>query len=87
MGNKGWDIRACLVDEDYSGYVHLSMAYTKEVLKDKENIVYCGDKLTQMILIPVFHDEYVDAAEDEYDKIMENSKRGDSGFGSQDVKH
>ena len=86
-GNKGWDVRACLVDEDYSGYVHLSMAYTKEVIEDKQNIVYCGDKLTQMMLIPVFHDEYIESTEDEYNKIMENSQRGDKGFGSSDIKH
>ena len=87
MGNKGFDVRACLVDEDYSGYVHLSMAYTKEVLEDKENIVYCGDKLTQMMLIPVFHTKYEEIDEDKYNAIMSNSLRGDSGFGSQDVKH
>ena len=88
MGNKGWDVRACLVDEDYSGFVHLSVSYTKEVLEhSKENIVYCGDKLTQMMLIPIFHDEYVDADEETYNKIMSNSQRGDSGFGSQDIKH
>jgi len=86
-GNAGWDIRACLVDEDYSGYVHLSMAYTKDVVEDKQNIVYCGDKLTQMILIPIFHDSYEDANEDEYENIMQNSQRGDSGFGSSDIKH
>lgn len=87
MGNKGFDIRACLVDEDYSGFVHLSVAYTKDVFDNGENIVYCGDKLTQMMLIPIFHDEYIDTTEDEYNKIMENSQRGDKGFGSQDVKH
>jgi len=87
MGNRGFDTRAVLVDEDYSGYVHLSMAYTKDVLEDKQNIIYCGDKLTQMVLIPVFHDEYIDITEDEYNKIMSNSKRGDGGFGSTDIKH
>ena len=86
-GNKGWDVRACLVDEDYAGFVHLSMSYTKETIEDKQNIIYCGDKLTQMMLIPVFHDEYIDADEEEYNKIMANSKRGDKGFGSSDVKH
>ena len=88
MGNKGWDVRACLVDEDYSGFVHLSQSYTKEVLEySKENIVYCGDKLTQMMLIPIFHSEYVEVKEDEYNTIMANSQRGDKGFGSQDIKH
>jgi len=85
MGNKGYDVRACLVDEDYSGYVHLSMAFTKDTEKNKN--IYCGDKLTQMMLIPVFHTEYEEVTEKEYNKIMEESNRGDAGFGSSDVKH
>ena len=40
-----------------------------------------------MMLIPVFHDEYIDIDEEEYNKIMANSKRGDKGFGSSDIKH
>ena len=87
MGNKGWDVRACLVDEDYAGFVHLSMAYTKDGVKNKQNVIYCGDKLVQMILIPVFHDDYIDIPEEIYNEIMSNSNRGDSGFGSSDVKH
>ena len=85
MGNKGYDVRACLVDEDYAGYVHLSMAFTKDTEKNKN--IYCGDKLTQMMLIPIFHTEYVEVNEVEYEKIMSNSNRGDAGFGSSDVKH
>jgi len=88
MGNKGWDVRACLVDEDYSGFVHLSQAFTKETLEHStQNIIYCGDKLTQMMLIPVFHTSYNETDENEYNKIMAESNRGDNGFGSQDVKH
>ena len=87
MGNKGYDVRACLVDEDYAGYVHLSMAFTKDLLAEGKNIVYCGDKLTQMMLIPVFHTKYEEISEEEYNDIMSKSNRGDSGFGSSDVKH
>lgn len=87
MGNKGWDVRACLVDEDYSGFVHLSMSFTKDVIEDSQNIVYCGDKLVQMMLIPVFHSEYIEVNENEYNNIMENSERGDNGFGSTDIKY
>ena len=94
MGNKGWDVRACLVDEDYAGYVHLSMAYTKNVYEDEfrrtnahTDVVFAGDKLVQMMLIPVFHTIYEEINEAEYINIMKNSKRGDSGFGSSDVKH
>ena len=86
MGNKGYDIRSCLIDEDYAGYVHLSMAFTKDTENTNKNI-YCGDKLTQMMLIPVFHTEYEEIGEVEYEKIMSNSNRGDAGFGSSDVKH
>ena len=87
MGNKGYDVRACLVDEDYAGYVHLSMAFTKDLYVEGKNIVYCGDKLTQMMLIPVFHTKYEEISKEEYNKIMSKSNRGDSGFGSSDVKH
>lgn len=86
-GNAGWDVRACLVDEDYSGYVHLSQAFTKDLVTEGKNIVYCGDKLTQMMLIPVFHTEYIEVDENEYNDIMKESNRGDSGFGSSDIKH
>lgn len=86
-GNAGWDVRACLVDSDYSGYVHLSQAYTKDLIEDGQNIVYCGDKLTQMMLVPVFHTQYEEIDEYEYNSIMSNSARGDGGFGSTDVKH
>ena len=39
------------------------------------------------MLIPVFHTEYEEINEVEYEKIMSNSNRGDAGFGSSDVKH
>ena len=86
-GNAGFDVRACLVDEDYAGYVHLSMAYTKDLFEDGQNIVYAGDKLTQMMLIPVFHTQYEEVTEAKYNLLMGDSNRGDSGFGSSDVKH
>lgn len=86
-GNAGWDVRAQLVDEDYTGFVHLSMAYTKDVIDHKQNIVYCGDKFTQMMLIPVFHTEYEEVDEDTYNHVMKDSKRGDNGFDSTGVKH
>jgi hypothetical protein len=40
-----------------------------------------------MMLIPIFHTQYEEIQEEEYNKIMEDSERGDSGFGSQDIKH
>lgn len=84
-GTKGLDVRACVIDEDYSGYVHMSMAYTKD--NETDGIIYCGDKLVQLIVLPVEHTEPEEITEEDYNKIMDKSERGDSGFGSSDVKH
>ncbi len=84
-GNAGFDVRAQVVDEDYAGYVHLSVAFTKD--SEVNNIVYCGDKLTQMVVLPVYHVEPTEISEDEYDEIMKDSNRGADAFGSSDVKH
>lgn len=85
-GNAGFDVRACLVDEDYSGFVHLSMSFTKDLYEEGKNIVFVGDKLVQMMLIPVFHTQYEEVDESSYNDVMSNSQRGDSGFGSSDIK-
>lgn len=85
-GTKGWDIRACVIDEDYSGFVHISMTYSKNY-KLKDGIIYCGDKLTQLLVLPVKHTEPIEISEDEYEKLMSDSERGSAGFGSSDVKH
>ena len=82
-GNQGFDVRACVVDEDYSGYVHLSMAFTR----DKVQRVYCGDKLTQMVILPVCHPTIIEETEETYNQSMQNSYRGDNAFGSSDIKH
>ena len=63
------------------------MAYTKDLFEDGKNIVYAGDKLTQMMLIPVFHTQYEEVTEAKYNLLMSDSNRGDSGFGSSDIKH
>ena len=84
-GNKGFDVRACVVDEDYSGYVHLSLAYT---LSSNNGIIYVGDKLIQQcILYIVDTSDTSEVSEDEYIELMKNSKRGSKAFGSSDVKH
>ena len=84
MGCKGFDVRAQLIDEDYAGYVHLSLAYTKHTHKLQK--VFCGDKVTQMIVFNIRHNEWIPISEDEYNKNMEDSKRGDNAFGSSDIK-
>lgn len=84
-GCQGWSVKACLVDEDYSGYMHLSMQYLW--WDDKFGTVYVGDKLTQGTVQTVETDDAVELYDYEYNDIMANSKRGSDGFGSSDVKH
>ena len=84
-GCQGWTVKACLVDEDYTGYCHLRLQYLW--LDDKLGTIYVGDKLTQGTVQHVMTDDAVEISLDEYNEIMKNSKRGDGGFGSSDVKH
>lgn len=87
MGNRGWDVRAQLVDEDYGGYVHLSCAFTMNTKKEKPRLIFCGDKITQMMIVEVKHYNNVEVDEETYNKLMASSERGDAAFGSSDVKH
>lgn len=84
-GVKGWDVRACVVDEDYTGFVHLSLAYTK--INDSDGIIYVGDKITQMVVIPVYHMDVEEVDTESYGQLMSDSTRGNAGFGSSDEKH
>lgn len=85
-GTKGFSVRAQVVDEDYSGYVHLSLAYTKD--NEGDGIIYVGDKITQMVVLPiVLVNKCNELTIDEYEELMKNSKRGSDAMGSSDVKH
>ena len=85
-GVKGWDVRACVVDEDYTGFVHLSLSYTK--MDDEDGIIYVGDKITQMLIINVDSESEAEEVDKEtYNALMNGSQRGSDGFGSSDVKH
>ena len=83
--SAGWDVRACVIDEDYAGYVHLNVAFTSEF--NEKSRLFCGDKLTQMIIWKISHTEITEIPDDEYQKLMANSQRGDSAFGSSNEKH
>lgn len=84
-GIKGWDVRAQVVDEDYSGLVHLSLAYTKNNLED--GVIYVGDKITQMVIVKIENGDVEDIDRETYMALMSNSERGDKGFGSSNEKH
>lgn len=85
-GAKGFSVRAQVVDEDYSGYVHLSNAYTKD--SGDDGIIYVGDKITQMVILPIILvNQCNELSIEEYKELMKNSNRGSDAMGSSDVKH
>lgn len=85
-GTQGWSVKACLVDEDYAGYMHLSMQYLWYD-RDGGGRIYVGDKLTQGTVQEVKTDNAEEVTLEKYNEIMATSKRGSNGFGSSDVQH
>lgn len=85
MGNKGFDVRSQVIDEDYTGIVHLSVSFCKDM---KSPAIYAGDKVIQQLIIPIYLVDMIEeVSEADYNEIMKYSQRGSQGFGSQDVKH
>lgn len=84
-GSAGYDVRACVVDEDYTGYVHLNVAFTGN--ESHNSIIYCGDKLVQQVILPLYKSENKTISEDEYNALTAKSERGSAGFGSSNEKH
>lgn len=81
-GNDGLDVMSCVVDEDYTGYVHLSVINSKKTAYS----IFCGEKLVQQVIIPIYQVSGIDEIDkSDYDEIMKDSQRGDNGFASTGV--
>lgn len=78
---KGLQVGACVIDEDYQGEIHLHVTNVSADLTS----VMPGEKLVQMLLIPVKYEgvEEVASLEELY---TETSERGTGGFGSTGVE-
>ena len=73
---KNLSVGACVVDEDYQGEIHLHVYnFGNESIE-----ISPGEKLVQMILLPVFYDSIEEVEVD--DLFPEVSARGEGGFGS-----
>ena len=57
---KNMAIGACVVDEDYQGEIHLHL-YN---FGNEASMVEAGEKLVQMVLVPVFYDQVQVVPED-----------------------
>ena len=75
---KGLIVGACVVDEDYQGEIHLHVINTS----NERVSVEPGEKLVQMLLIPVFYDILEEVNSEEELFGGEQTVRGQGGFGS-----
>ena len=76
---RSLSVGACIVDEDYQGEIHLHV-YN---FGNKAETICAGEKLVQMILVPVFYDSIEEVCIE--DLFCVNSQRGEGGFGSTGV--
>lgn len=75
-------VGACVVDEDYQGEVHIHLVNAGT----EEQTINPGDKIIQVLLIPVSYDS-VELVENE-EQLWEGkvTDRGEGGFGSTGTK-
>lgn len=78
----GLQVGACVIDEDYQGEISLHVFnYTDEDITIQE-----GQKLMQMLLVPVLYDK-IEVVESEEELFQgEVTERGSGGFGSTGLK-
>lgn len=74
---KGLQVGACVVDEDYQGEIHLHVTNVGDEVAE----IKPGEKLVQMLLIPVLYAE-VEEVHKEEDLFDAETERGSGGFGS-----
>jgi dUTP pyrophosphatase len=68
---------AKLIDSDYQGELHINLLNTS----DKEVVLTAGDKIAQLILLPVMSAK-LEFCSKETDVFASKSVRGEGGFGS-----
>lgn len=85
---QGLQVGACVVDEDYQGEIHLHVTN----VGTEATTIEPGQKLVQMVLVPVSYEGVVEVPEADLYKVEEpetpempryiQSERGEGGFGS-----
>ena len=74
---KKLDVGSQVIDEDYTGEMHLHLVNTSE----RSITLLPGEKILQFILIPVSYANTIEISAEEYDSFGE-TERGSGGFGS-----
>lgn len=76
-------VGACVVDEDYTGEIHLNVINIGNGVQE----INPGMKLTQFLLVPVVYASIMELSPEDEELFYERqSERGDGGFGSTGLK-
>lgn len=79
---KGLIVGSCVVDEHYSGEVHISLINTSSTAVQ----IIENEKIVQALVLPINYCTVVETTEDEYNELASHFTRGAKGFGSTDKK-
>jgi len=71
-------VGACVIDSGYEGEVKVNL----HNIGTQEQIIYPGDKIAQIVMIPVVHFRMSHSRDTLYNDPITISARGDGGFGS-----
>ena len=78
QGKKGIDVFGGVVDEGYRGELIVLLHNSNEYIPNTDNVIIysAGDKVAQLVLVPVFPGDVQEVT------TLDESQRGERGFGS-----
>ena len=79
---KSLVVGACVIDEDYQGEIHIDI----KNVGSKPQTLSAGDKITQLLCIPVLYPEVEEVFSQEECFGDQVTQRGEGGFGSTGTK-
>ena len=72
---------AHVIDSSYRGEVIINLINVSDDIKSLK----AGQKIVQVVLMPVALIDFIEVDNEVYSKVFENSERGEKGFGSTDL--
>jgi len=69
---------AHVIDSSYRGEVIINLINTSYEMRKLKG----GDKIVQLLLVPVALIDFVEIDNEEYERVFTNAERGEKGFGS-----
>jgi len=80
---KNLMVGACVIDEDYTGEIHIDLKNVSDI----PAVIEAGEKITQLLCVPISYEsiDLVETEEECFGDKLETTERGTGGFGSTGV--